>query len=77
MTRYLLLIIGATWLLTYQVVLCVFSLANAHTSQRNIEFFDLMGYVSSLITVVICLFTISTAKQKHRKLKTECKQHIP
>lgn len=77
MTRYVLLITGASWLLAYQVVICIFSLANTYHAQLNPEFFDLMGYVSSLITAVICLFTISTAKQKHRQLKAERKQQTP
>lgn len=77
MTRYLLLIIGASWLLAYQLIMCMILFVNSYNSQVDSNSFDFIDYISVGLTVIICIFTISAAKQKRRQLQADRKNPTP
>ena len=70
-TRYIALLLCATWLLMLQVVYCVFGIVNARSHPVALDFLDLLGYIAMFLTVIVSLFTISTILKKLKQLRVE------
>jgi hypothetical protein len=70
-TRYIALLLCATWLLMLQMVYCVFGISSARTNPVPLDFFDLLGYIAILLSVIVSLFTISTTISKLKQLRVE------
>jgi hypothetical protein len=71
---YLLLMLCSAWLLFYQVILCVFSIANGYTNNPDPDPFDVVGYISVLLTAITSIFTLYISKQKLKQLNAEHKE---